>query len=88
MKAKEGTLEIVEEEEFEEVCPGSAAVPAAAAGFLCMYVGSAKGSGSGLNIGSTAFEEAHEFGVSEPFNLSDPASEGLFVKGSWAVTAG
>jgi collagen triple helix repeat protein len=87
VKAKEGTLELVPEEEFEEVCPGNAASPAAAPGFLCMYIGSAKGVGSGLNIGSTDFEEAHEFGVSEPFNLSDPSAEGLYVKGSWAVTA-
>jgi hypothetical protein len=86
VKAKEGTLEVVEEEEFEEVCPGSAASPAAASGFLCMYISAVKGAGSGPILSSTEFEEAHEFGVSEPFNLSDPSPEGLYVKGSWAVT--
>lgn len=95
VKAKAGSIELFpsnsateeeREEAWEEACPGSAAAPAAASGFLCIYTGETKGSGTGLNIGSTYYEEAHEFGVSEPFRLEDASGESLYFKGSWAVT--
>lgn len=95
VKAKAGTIELFpsnsateqeREEAWEEACPGSYAAPAAASGFLCMYTGETKGAGTGISLSSTSYEEAHEFGVSEPFNLSDASGESLYFKGSWAVT--
>jgi hypothetical protein len=88
-KAPSTPQELEEDEEaFEEACPGSAASPAASPGFLCMYFGSSFGAGDGFPNTSTAWERAHEFGVSEPIRLFEGSGESLFVKGSWAVTAG
>jgi hypothetical protein len=89
---KEGSSELynpcgaVTEEElqkcFEEVCPGSAAAPAAEPGFLCLYEKDFKNRGAPI-FNSALTEAAHEFGVVAPYKIN--GSEG-FARGSWAVT--
>jgi hypothetical protein len=73
-------------EAYELACPGNADIPAAAPGFLCIYTGSSNGPGSGFTLSLTNWEVAHEFGVSEPFDLAGTGGENLYVKGAWAVT--
>jgi hypothetical protein len=88
-KSPSSLQELEEDEEaFESACPGNAASPAASLGFMCIYVDSTAGGGDGFPNTSTAWEQANEFGVSEPVRLFDASNEGLYVKGSWAVTAG
>lgn len=76
-----GALAPATEEEITDNCPGSAAAPAAEAGFLCAYTGTETGGSIDL---TGSFEAAHPFGVVLPFRIFNPAG---FVKGAWAVTA-
>jgi hypothetical protein len=77
-----GLNELEEKEEaFLEACPGTAAAPEAAPGFLCIYRG--KTEGEGVQVKSAAVEPAHEFGALVPMEV--PA--GGWARGSWAVTA-
>jgi len=78
-------------EAFEEDCPGSAAAPEAAPGFLCIYVDQSRtlGEVGGPDQVSTThpvlLEPANSFGIVVPFEIEE---EEAALRGSWAVTAG
>jgi hypothetical protein len=78
------------QEAFEEDCPGSAATPQAAPGFLCIYVdqGRALGEVGGPDQVSTThpalLEPTNPFGIVVPFEIEE---EEAALRGSWAVTA-
>lgn len=79
----DGAFTTVEPLEFEAACPGTAAEPEAAAGFLCVY--QAEADEAFINAGvNSVWEAGNEFGVVIPFFVS--AAEG-YAKGTWAVTA-
>jgi hypothetical protein len=73
------------EEKFEAVCPGSADVPSAEPGNLCLYLDQSTKAGTGYSLQklATATPQPHTYGWSLPLTL-DPES---VVEGSWAVTA-
>jgi hypothetical protein len=72
-------------EEWEDICPGSAAAPAAEPGFLCIYTKEIHLASEPvpLNAFAAKFEAAHRFGVVVPFKIN--SKEG-YARGSWAVT--
>jgi len=72
------------EEEWEAACPGSAAEPKAASGFVCIYNGPKTGTVSNPKERETEAEAANKFGLVVPFAPGAGAS----WRGSWAVTAG
>lgn len=86
-----GPEEIEEaEEKYEEACPGNAANPEAAPGFLCIYKdeGSATGDVRGPSEVESKplpqlIEPANPFGITVPFLIRQEGA----VRGSWAVTA-
>jgi Collagen triple helix repeat (20 copies) len=79
------SLEDVEKdvEAYEEACPGTAANPEAAPGFLCVYTSESVETAAPFENGEKS-EAGHEFGVVLPFKVN--GAEG-YARGSWAVTA-
>lgn len=76
--------------EFSTHCPGTAAEPKAAEGYLCVYFGSRSSSSSGFSSSATkALEAASKYGIRVPYEIIAPvgAEAQQFVKGTWAVTA-
>jgi len=73
------------EDAFLAACPGNAADPKAASGFLCIYkkdlTGGATAPAAG-NAVSSKSEAAHTFGVTVPFEFN---AGGGYIRGSWAV---
>jgi hypothetical protein len=76
----------VDETEFGQHCPGTAAEPKAAEGFLCIYK-SAQTPSSGSPFSSNAYEAAKESGVTFPIELIGLAGSQQYVRGTWAVTS-
>lgn len=71
------------QEAWEAACPGSAASPEAAPGFLCIYKDRETGTVATPIGEATLFEAANEFGITVPFRMNSNAA----LRGSWAVTA-
>jgi hypothetical protein len=68
----------------EENCPGTAATPAAAAGYLCAYVAAESGTVTNFIFEFLNMLSATEYGAALP--LETTAAQG-FAYGTWAVTA-
>jgi len=72
------------EDAYAAACPGSAAQPEAASGFLCFYIGTISGFAIQPFAIPSLLEAANEYGLVVPLKVG----QNSYARGSWAVTGG